>query len=118
MANKHLTVGPGGRRCNCCFPAPGSKDRRARYRIAKRRADREAMKIALEDWHEALAEQFASDYLDPEMTTYELESDWMDDYWRDADLEEKFADDHDDRYSHYMSDWHPSDMYWHPSDMY
>lgn len=34
---KHLTVGVGGRRCPCCFPAPGSKARKAAFRSAKRR---------------------------------------------------------------------------------
>jgi hypothetical protein len=42
---KHLTVGPGGRRCICCFPAPGSRDRKLEYRSAKRRAAREAMQV-------------------------------------------------------------------------
>lgn len=37
MASKHLDVGPGGRRCVCCFPAPGSKHRAHLYRSAKRR---------------------------------------------------------------------------------
>ena len=37
MANKHLTVGPGGRRCACCFPGPGTVERSALYRRAKRR---------------------------------------------------------------------------------
>jgi len=43
--SKYLCVGPGGRKCNCCFPAPGSKARRLEYRKAKRNAKREAMKI-------------------------------------------------------------------------
>lgn len=45
--SRYLKIGPGGRNCNCCFPAPRSKDRRARFRIAKRKAEREAMKIAV-----------------------------------------------------------------------
>lgn len=44
MANKHLTIGPGGRKCLCCFPAPSSKARRLEYRRAKRIAEREAFK--------------------------------------------------------------------------
>lgn len=42
---KHLCVGPGGVNCPCCFPAPGSKERRIEYRRAKRREKAEAMKI-------------------------------------------------------------------------
>lgn len=42
--SKHLCVGPGGVNCPCCFPAPGSKERKAEYRRAKRREKREAMK--------------------------------------------------------------------------
>lgn len=41
---KHLTVGPGGVSCPCCFPAPGSKERKAEYRRAKRREKLEAIK--------------------------------------------------------------------------
>lgn len=36
MSNKHLKVGVGGRGCPCCFPAPGSKERKQLYRSAKR----------------------------------------------------------------------------------
>ncbi len=43
--SKHLKVGPGGVRCNCCFPAPGSKDRRLEYRRAKRLDKKAAFKI-------------------------------------------------------------------------
>lgn len=56
MANKHLTIGPGGRKCSCCFPAPGSKWRAAEYRSAKREEKREAMKQAnkdMQDDHDA-----------------------------------------------------------------
>ena len=41
---KFLAVGPGGRKCACCFPAPGSKERRLVIRSAKRKEKREAMK--------------------------------------------------------------------------
>ena len=44
MANtykKMMAVGPGGKKCVCCFPAPGSKARKALYKIAKKRAARE-----------------------------------------------------------------------------
>jgi hypothetical protein len=42
--SKHLKVGPGGRKCNCCFPAPGSKARKMEYRKAKRLDKKEAFK--------------------------------------------------------------------------
>ena len=35
--SRYLSIGPGGRKCNCCFPAPNSKDRKAQYRSAKRK---------------------------------------------------------------------------------
>lgn len=41
---RHLRIGPGGRKCVCCFPAPGSKDRKLAYRAAKRKDKREAFK--------------------------------------------------------------------------
>lgn len=43
--NKHLKAGPGGVRCVCCFPAPGSKDRKLEFRKAKRKEKREALRI-------------------------------------------------------------------------
>lgn len=43
--NKHLKVGPGGMRCVCCFPAPGSKGRKLKFRRAKRKEKREALRI-------------------------------------------------------------------------
>ena len=45
MSQKHLTIGPGGRHCRCCFPAPGSKERKREYRNAKRKEEREALRI-------------------------------------------------------------------------
>lgn len=44
MTNKHLCIGPGGRGCACCFPSPGSKERKLEYRKAKRKEKREALK--------------------------------------------------------------------------
>lgn len=44
MANKHLKIGPGGKRCICCFPAPGSKERYLEFRRAKRKEAKEAFK--------------------------------------------------------------------------
>lgn len=46
---KYLDVGPGGIDCICCFPKPGSKEREHRFRKAKKRERREAMKEALEN---------------------------------------------------------------------
>jgi len=51
--SRSLCIGPGGRKCNCCFPAPGSKARKLEYRRAKRTDEREAMKCekTSDDWH-------------------------------------------------------------------
>lgn len=43
--NKHLTIGPGGVKCPCCFPAPGTPERRAEFRRAKRKEKLAAMKV-------------------------------------------------------------------------
>ena len=45
QAPKTLHVGPGGTACTCCFPAPGSKERRLEFRAAKRREKLEAFRI-------------------------------------------------------------------------
>ena len=42
---KYLCVGPGGMKCVCCFPAPGSKDRKYHFRAAKRKEKRDAFKV-------------------------------------------------------------------------
>lgn len=42
--SKNLHIGPGGRKCNCCFPAPGSKARKLQYRRAKKLDKKEAFK--------------------------------------------------------------------------
>jgi hypothetical protein len=42
-------MGPGGRRCTCCFPAPGSNGRYLEYRRAKKKEKKEAIKIAFDD---------------------------------------------------------------------
>ena len=39
----------GGIDCACCFPKPGSKEREHRFRKAKKRERREAMKEAFEN---------------------------------------------------------------------
>ena len=39
---RYLCIGPGGRKCTCCFPGPGGK--KLEYRRAKRRDQRETMK--------------------------------------------------------------------------
>lgn len=49
MSNKHLTMGPGGRYCACCFPAPGSKARRLEYRLAKNKEKKLAMQEAKDE---------------------------------------------------------------------
>lgn len=42
---KFTGVGPGGRKCPCCFPRAGTVDYRKTLRCAKLRARREAMRI-------------------------------------------------------------------------
>ena len=39
-----LHVGPGGINCCCCFPAPGTKARRLRFRTARRLAKNRDLK--------------------------------------------------------------------------
>ena len=106
--SRYLSIGPGGRNCSCCFPAPRSKDRRKQYRIAKRKADREAMKNAEADlvdcWAEMEEIQHAFDLEDANFR------DWCDhDYCRDDDRELQMQqeddecdwDDYDDDYYDY-----------------
>ena len=45
--SKHLSIGPGGVGCACCFPAPGSKERKQHFRAAKRKEKREALRIEM-----------------------------------------------------------------------
>lgn len=42
---KCLAIGPGGRNCSCCFPAPGSKARRWKYRLAKKEDNKNAFRL-------------------------------------------------------------------------
>jgi len=49
---KHLCIGPGGIDCHCCFPAPGSRERKLEFRRAKRREKREAMREAQQEKEE------------------------------------------------------------------
>jgi hypothetical protein len=51
--SRFLCIGPGGRKCSCCFPAPGSKARKAEYRRAKRRFENETRKIVKDENDEA-----------------------------------------------------------------
>lgn len=48
MHSKHLHIGPGGIKCACCMPPPGSPARKAAFRRAKRRESREAIATELE----------------------------------------------------------------------
>ena len=43
--SRFLCIGPGGKKCSCCFPAPGSKDRRAQFRSAKRKDAKETLRL-------------------------------------------------------------------------
>lgn len=45
LLTSHLSIGPGGRSCPCCFPPPGSKARKAKYHRAKLREKNSAIKI-------------------------------------------------------------------------
>lgn len=50
--SRSLCIGPGGIKCICCFPAPGSKDRKYQFRAAKKKDKRDAFKaeqINMED---------------------------------------------------------------------
>lgn len=44
-ARKFECVGPGGRACVCCYPAPNSKARYKTVRRGKRKAEREYIRI-------------------------------------------------------------------------
>lgn len=41
---KYLCIGPGGMKCNCCFPAPSRKERKLAFRAAKKKEKRVAFK--------------------------------------------------------------------------
>jgi hypothetical protein len=43
--DKYACVGPGGVHCPCCFPAPGSNERKLEFRRAKRREMKEAFRV-------------------------------------------------------------------------
>lgn len=38
-------MGPGGPKCACCFPAPGSKYRKAIFNAGKKRDRKEAFRL-------------------------------------------------------------------------
>lgn len=96
--SRYLTIGPGGRKCNCCFPAPGSKDRRAQFRIAKRRAEREAAKEIELDILDGIElqkeiERDNASYFEEEAYYDSLDSDFYDDF---DEIEKAFSKDYDD----------------------
>ncbi len=45
--SRFLKCGVGGPECGCCFPARGSKERRLRWRSAKKKERDEAFKMSL-----------------------------------------------------------------------
>lgn len=45
--SRNLRIGPGGRKCVCCFPAPG-KGRKLEYRRAKKLDKKQALKAEKE----------------------------------------------------------------------
>lgn len=106
--SRYLKIGPGGRRCNCCFPAPRSKDRRAQYRSAKRKADREAQRrIEADIEDDRLFELETQRALDMEDANWnQFAEDWSDydnDYYDEKYDEEQFTDD--DYYDDGCSDY-------------
>ena len=52
---RFLQVGPGGRKCSCCFQPPGPS-RKAQVRRAKRLEAKLALRVELETQAELLAE--------------------------------------------------------------
>lgn len=50
--HQYLCIGPGGRDCVCCFPAPGSKERKLAFRSAKRKDKQEALQEQFNDMDE------------------------------------------------------------------
>lgn len=42
--SRNLCIGPGGRKCICCFPPPGSKARKKEYKRAKKLDKKQAFK--------------------------------------------------------------------------
>lgn len=43
-------IGPGGTKCPCCFPAPGTRERRYEYKKARRKDNQDAMKEGLKEY--------------------------------------------------------------------
>lgn len=100
--SRYLHIGPGGRKCACCFPAPRSKDRRARYRSAKRKADREAHRQMELDWIDTIRDEIAMFGED------EIE-DWFN---------EKYQDDYDLEKERECEEQYETDMMKYPYDDY
>lgn len=49
--SRNLCIGPGGRKCTCCFP-PSGKARKLAYRSAKRADQRQAFKAEELGWNQ------------------------------------------------------------------
>jgi hypothetical protein len=47
--HKHPTSGPGGFKCPCCFPKPGSKHRHELFKKAAREDTEDALEEGLSD---------------------------------------------------------------------
>lgn len=119
---KYLHIGLGGRHCSCCFPAPGSLDRRKQYRKAKRKAEAEAIRIGIEELYDAEAELMAyaeeMDDADAEEMA-EMQEDfaestlsepveYTEDYFRHDDIfpnDEAYYYGYDDYYRDFPSDY-------------
>lgn len=93
--NKHLSIGPGGMNCRCCFPAPGSKDRRSQFRRAKKKADRIAIREAMADVEDE-AQLILEIQRDLEYYSKSIEDTW--DYIEDDDNSFFYDDEPRDQY--------------------
>ena len=74
--HKRVKSGPGGFNCHCCFPAPNSGARKAEFRKAKRRVDRELQKYIQDELRDI---QDTQDELHAEMLN--AYDGWSDDDW-------------------------------------
>lgn len=102
--SKYLCVGPGGRKCRCCFPAPGSKDRRSQFRSAKRKAERIAVREALADMEDDVAAMREIER-DVEYYSDSIEDTWNGDWVEGFDDFDDF-DPYDYEDDNYGGCWH------------
>lgn len=93
--HKFLSIGPGGRKCSCCFPAPRSKARKADFRSAKRKekriADADAIRQLIEDreWLIEIENEMMEDLYADEQQNF---SDYFDELEREYERQMTFQD--------------------------